>query len=479
MKKLFPIAVFSAALMFVACGDDSSSGPEEESSSSIEVGDESSSSVEKGKSSAADKKSSSSEAKKGDSSSSDAPESSAASSSSVASSSSLDKSIPYCEIKEDGEAYTIEYGTDFFEGIITGTTYESFDMSIAYKGIPCEEAVQLGIRYWAVFEVDYDVFYFDAPECSEKENGYAKQSVEYMVDPEGNGWNKKNIAENFCNNFMKGLEVTTFLDTKGETCDASSVGTIIEGKAIATNKYYCTEYGWRDMKEWSFGIPKEYRFNPSITYGTLEDDRDKKTYRTVKIGDQVWMAENLNYADSTKTPNLKGSSWCYNNNSKNCDVGGRLYTWAAAIDSFALANAEVSTTCGYGASCTLPVGTRGICPEGWHLPSEDEIKTLLDFLGGEDVAGPFLRSQTGWNPYNWVPTGTDAYGFSGIPVGEGNGAEFSNAGELMRIWSFSEYDYNPDYNARMLTLYSYNEGAYLSGNSKDGAFSVRCIQDAK
>ena len=72
---------------------------------------------------------------------------------------------------------------------------------------------------------------------------------------------------------------------------------------------------------------------------TLTDNRDGQVYKTVTIGDQIWMAENLNYADSSETPSLEGKSWCFDNDTAKCTTGGRLYTWAAAIDSVKLAAA--------------------------------------------------------------------------------------------------------------------------------------------
>ena len=88
-------------------------------------------------------------------------------------------------------------------------------------------------------------------------------------------------------------------------------------------------------------------FSTRLTQGTFTDFRDGQTYRTVKIGEQVWMAENLNF----KTD----SSWCYNDEESNCQKYGRLYSWNAA---------------------------RSACPVDWHLPSKAEFETLLKAVGG-------------------------------------------------------------------------------------------------
>ena len=161
---------------------------------------------------------------------------------------------------------------------------------------------------------------------------------------------------------------------------------------------------------WSWDVPKECRFNPDITYGTMTDSRDGQTYKTVKIGDQTWMAENLNYADSINTPSLLERSWCYNDNIENCAVAGRLYTWAAAIDSVKLAtDADNPQDCGYGKNCKLPASVQGICPKGWHLPNKLEWNTLISAVGGKKTAGSALKSQTGWNGSG---NGTDSLGFS-------------------------------------------------------------------
>jgi uncharacterized protein (TIGR02145 family) len=226
---------------------------------------------------------------------------------------------------------------------------------------------------------------------------------------------------------------------------------------------------------WSWDVPKECRFNPDIDYGTMTDSRDGKVYRTVKIGDQVWMAENLNF-----DPGQGGSgedkydwSWCYDNEPKKCDVAGRLYTWAAAIDSVKLAtDTKNPQDCGDGKKCALPDTVYGICPPGWHLPSKAEFGTLLTVMGGQSTASNVLKSQSGWAESK---NGTDAFGFSALPVGgwaplygfylAGNGAYF---------WSATGFD--ADY-AEHLGIDYDKEKTFLDFTCKHGGSSVRCLKN--
>ena len=224
----------------------------------------------------------------------------------------------------------------------------------------------------------------------------------------------------------------------------------------------------------SVGKVFESSFNPDITYGTMTDSRDKKVYKTVKIGGQTWMAENLNYADSTKTLSLLERSWCYNNDSANCAVAGRLYTWAAAIDSVKLAtDADNPQDCGHRKTCTLPDTVYGICPPGWHLPTQTEWNTLFTEVGGSSTAGKILKSQTGW--YN-NGNGTDGVGFSALPAGYRKyTGYFSYDGDTANFWSATENNSNDAYR---MGLYYSREDAYLYSHDKNYGFSVRCLQDA-
>ncbi|WP_407457579.1 fibrobacter succinogenes major paralogous domain-containing protein [Fibrobacter sp.] len=225
--------------------------------------------------------------------------------------------------------------------------------------------------------------------------------------------------------------------------------------------------------DWS--LPKETYLNPNIEYDSIVDSRDGKVYKTVKIGDQTWMAENLNY-----DPGQGGSddakydwSWCFNNEPKNCDVAGRLYTWAAAIDSVKLANdAENPRNCGDGKACYLSSTVQGICDKGWHLPTRMEWKALFTAVGNQSTAGVVLKSQVGW--YN-DGNGTDAFGFSALPAGYSIDKDhFYDAGLFADFWSSTEYASKYAYD--MYMKYNFEDALVVDFNKSYG-YSVRCVKD--
>jgi len=176
---------------------------------------------------------------------------------------------------------------------------------------------------------------------------------------------------------------------------------------------------------------------------SFTDSRDGKTYKTIKIGNQTWMAENLNYA-------AEGSK-CYNNDPSNCQKYGRLYDWSTAKEA---------------------------CPSGWHLPSKDEWEVLTNALGGEEVAGKKLKAESGWdNYYGTSGNGTDDCGFSALPGGCGySNGNFGGVGNRSHWWSASESESNSD-NACRQDMYHDIEGTSWDNSSKSGLFSVRCVQD--
>ena len=222
-------------------------------------------------------------------------------------------------------------------------------------------------------------------------------------------------------------------------------------------------------------VPCRTETEDNCEYGELKDERDGKTYKTVKFGNQWWMAENLNYADSAKTPSLKGKSWCYGDEPDNCAKYGRLYTWAAAIDSVALAtDSENPQDCGYMKSSKniLPAVVHGICPDGWHLPDYRDFSNMLVHVGGYSIAGTVLKSQSGWNEGG---NGTDTFGFNVLPAGiRIEDGSFDGLGDGTDFWSATESDLE-----QAFTLYASYENEYsgVMDYAKNYAFSVRCVKD--
>jgi len=174
---------------------------------------------------------------------------------------------------------------------------------------------------------------------------------------------------------------------------------------------------------------------------TFVDSRDGKTYRTVKIDNQMWMAANLSYNAT--------SSKCYENDAANCEKYGRLYDWSTA---------------------------KGACPAGWHLPSDEEWETLVNYAGGKDKAGMKLKSSTGW-PIVWNNNGngTDNLGFSALPGGNGySDGGFGKAGSTGYWLSATERDASYIWNRVMGDDVVV---VYKESMNKSGLYSVRCLQN--
>ena len=270
-------------------------------------------------------------------------------------------------------------------------------------------------------------------------------------------------------------------DASTAAIKSSSSSSVVEAKSSSSSVVKSSSSV--ASTEWSWDVPKEKRLNPNIKYDSMVDPRDKRVYKVVKIEvkehdySRVWMAENLNYDDSVKTPSLKGRSWCYHDTTKYCEVGGRYYTWAAAIDSVALANdSENPLDCGYGRTCGLDRQIQGICPDGWHLPSIDEWGKLSVALGNAGVSGDSLKALTGWN-YSGTANnnGQDAYGFSALPTGRRiTATSWEKVGSDVYYWSSTEYS---DSYTRYSNINNIYTKFYIYQNSKNYGQSVRCVKD--
>lgn len=179
----------------------------------------------------------------------------------------------------------------------------------------------------------------------------------------------------------------------GKSGSGVTVDHTFDGSGIYKVKLTVTDTGGNENSE-----TETVSAFPGVTYNTITDDRDGKTYKTVKIGSQRWFAENVNY-DTDK------GDLCYNFDSSQCDTYGRFYLYESA---------------------------KNACPSGWHLPSRDDWCTLLTHVDstilycmknrprnraitlGTDV-GKKLKSTSGWNNGG---NGIDAYGFNGLPAGK-------------------------------------------------------------
>jgi uncharacterized protein (TIGR02145 family) len=193
-------------------------------------------------------------------------------------------------------------------------------------------------------------------------------------------------------------------------------------------------------------------YGPSVSY-------EGETYQTVVIGAQTWMARNLNYAAD--------SSVCYNNEPANCATYGRLYDWVTAM---ALPDSCVSSEC----PLLINAKHRGICPSGWHIPSNAEWSTLISYVGSN--AGTKLKATSGWNSYSGVPAaaGTDSYGFAALPGGfGGSDGDFNYVGNFGSWWNATE---NGAYYAYIWRM-RYDEDVDSYVDYKDYLLSVRCVQD--
>ena len=282
-------------------------------------------------------------------------------------------------------------------------------------------------------------------------------------------------------------------DTYGKACLTD--GSIVLGEVTSTNKYVCDAGAFRAANEQEISLNKgcvsytegnEIRKQlSSVTdavylcnnglwkeniefareYGTLTDERDGKTYKTVVIGTQTWMAENLNYSDSTNYPSMKRRNWCYNNSLDSCAKYGRLYTWSVAMDSAGTFSSR-GKWCGYRNNCSPTYPVRGICPSGWHLPDTTEWNTLYKAMG----SSPHAMQAKGY--VNWKGA-TDAYGFSAFPAGYGSGPSVQYIGSRANFWSAT--DCFSDFVAYSWFLDA--GGAKLDSYNKYFAYSVRCVKD--
>ena len=209
-----------------------------------------------------------------------------------------------------------------------------------------------------------------------------------------------------------------------------------------------------------FAVVTVLLFTANISFSQVTD-KDGNVYKTVAIGKQIWMAENLNVTqyrngdpipevqDKEEWDNLTTGAWCwYENNSANGTTYGRLYNWYAVNDQ------------------------RGLAPEGWHVPSSDEWTKLTDAFGGAETAGTNLKTTSGWDDGG---NGDNKSGFSAIPGGyRSHEGFFSNMGRNALFWTSTEFNST---NVWFRNVIGSIPDVYAPNYAKDFGLSVRCVKD--
>lgn len=190
----------------------------------------------------------------------------------------------------------------------------------------------------------------------------------------------------------------------------------------------------------SAGVMNSQNLAYTETGNLISDSREEHTIGVVEIGGSVWMSENLNY-------DAPSGCWCYNNDPSYCEVYGKLYDWETALKA---------------------------CPDGWHLPGEAEVLTLMNKLGGGDVAGGKMKEKgiAHWTRPN--SRATNSSGFTALPAGSYLNGKFDLMGYMATWWMADEKSKT---SAKCFTVCCEAGDLFIITNKKQAALSVRCVKD--
>lgn len=266
------------------------------------------------------------------------------------------------------------------------------------------------------------------------------------------------------------------VESSDSQSSSSSENSVSKGetKVMPSGTYDCTEYSC---------FPTENLNQEMLAeglYGEFLDERDNQVYKTIQIGEQVWMAQNLNYADSVAMPSLLGGSWCYDNDEENCRKAGRLYTWGATVDSINyLAKPFDPSKCEYiDDVCEYPGKDQGICPPGWRVPDTTDFLKLYKSANRDQLA---IKTQQGWcNSSN----GTNELGFSAMPVGAFSNNVyhcnhercFNSAEGITAFWSIRMGRDSYTARAMVVDTLDFHDLVYETEIDRSTGLSVRCIK---
>ena len=290
-------------------------------------------------------------------------------------------------------------------------------------GFTLEELEELGI---GIYESADEVKKKTCSDENEFETAYIKADSSFYVcykDEWGNG-------------FSIEPDILESKDDLGE-CNEENEGEMFRvPRDTIFDTYACEDGEWISDFGGNSGEPVD---PATVVKGTFTDERDGKTYKTVQIGKQTWMAENLNYKTS--------GSWCYDKKNANCEKYGRLYTHAVAQNA---------------------------CPNGWKLPTGKQWAKLLNIdVSLFNLVGMFKHFSSDIN------TNDDPYGFNVLPGGIYDGGEYRGIGRTTAFWANEAKSVKTSDGLRVYMVYfvrfSPNQ-VTLAARDESDYFSVRCIK---
>lgn len=344
------------------------------------------------------------------------------------------------------------YATVGFNLDENGTTY---DVS-AWKGLCIAyyspEKMYLKLDLQNISDYGSDLPAAELPSLSSMDE-YRVENIEWASFKQGGWGNASTISGEEAARILKGVVVTFAGSTGGsQFFNIYQIGSY--GKCGNVQPKNVDMSQFRQVSAWDY-------LNPNISYGEYTDTRDGQVYKTIDVGNYTWFAQNLNleYNDG------EGNS-CPGSDPDSCAKYGRMYTWAAAMDTAGVYSTQ-ALECGAGKVCWLIDPVQGVCPEGWHLPSNAEWRLLVEAAGGESTAAVALKSTKGWVWNSSNTSGTDDLGFSAIPNGPG---------EYGYFWSGTENSNISGYRLRLMG--DATPSTHLGDGTKSTAMNaVRCVKE--
>lgn len=294
--------------------------------------------------------------------------------------------------------------------------------------------------------------------------------------------NKEMLLATCKNNSWDTTVVVPCSDTQKELSSSSN--------ANGSFSYADSSYSWQ------FG-------NPDVKYGTFIDKRNNHIYRTVTLGTQTWMAENLNFGDE-KTIYYYDDYSCYRGNLERweidyaCDLTGGYYEWTVALAI------PYDYTKKIPEEGLIKTPHQGICPDGWHIPTVAEWETLFEYVaannGGDSVATSLksrniptenldYEARQFANLFNWsgndVPSGKDSFGFAAIPNGymlgdvakENSPMGYYERNAKASFWTIGKNASSDEKWGDVITLTRDSESVIFDEGKKEYRRNIRCLSD--